>query len=204
MNGSGVVCAPATAERWDDLEVVMDGCSYARKCWCAYWYLPNAAYKAGWGAANMTTLHQRVADGEEPGVIAWLDGVPAGWCAVAPREKHDRLVRSRPFSPLDDTPVWSVTCFVVRKGYRKRGLMRALLQGAIDHARTRGATMLEAYPMDPGEKTGAAELFVGTAAAFRDAGFEEVARPLARRPVMRLRLASRAGSSGAAGTAAPG
>ena len=191
MSGSNaIVCTPVTADRWDDLVAVMEGCSYARKCWCAYWYLPNKDYKAGWGEANAATLRSRVAGGEEPGVIVWVDGVPAGWCAVAPREKHDRLNRSKPFAPLDDTPVWSVTCFVVRKGYRKRGLMRALLQGAIDHAGSQGATVLEAYPMDPGERTGASELFVGTQAAFRDAGVEEVARPLPRRPVMRLNLAA--------------
>lgn len=204
MSGDDIVCAPASAERWDDLAAVMEGCSYARKCWCAYWYLPNKDYRADWGEANAATLKARVAAGEEPGVIAWVEGEPAGWCAVAPRENHDRLNRSRPFAALDATPVWSVTCFVVRKGYRKRGLMRALLGAAIEHARAKGATMLEAYPMEPGEKTGGGELFVGTMAAFADAGFEEVARPLPRRPIMRLNLSAPQRRSGAEGMAASG
>ena len=39
---------PVTPSRWDDLAEVMGSCSYGRKCWCAYWYLPNAEFKAGW------------------------------------------------------------------------------------------------------------------------------------------------------------
>ena len=192
MNAAGIVCAPATAERWGDVVAVMEGCSYGRKCWCAYWYLPNRDYKAGWGPANAATLRARVESGEEPGVIAWVDGVPVGWCAVAPREKHDRLNRSKPFAALDATPVWSVTCFVVRTGYRRRGLMRILLGAAVDHARGKGAVALEAYPTEPGPKAGSADLYFGTAAAFRDAGFSEVARPLPRRPIMRLTLSPQA------------
>lgn len=188
MSGDSIVCGPATAEHWGDVVAVMEGCSYGRKCWCAYWYLPNRDYKAGWGPDNAATLRSRVEGGEEPGVIAWVDGEAAGWCAVAPRENHDRLNRSKPFARLDDTPVWSVVCFVVCKGYRRRGLMRILLGAAVDHARNKGAVALEAYPTEPGPKAGSADLYFGTAAAFRDAGFEEAARPLPRRPIMRLDL----------------
>ena len=54
---------PVTAARWDDLLLVMAGCSVARKCWCAYWYLPNAEFKAGWGEENRATLERLVAEG---------------------------------------------------------------------------------------------------------------------------------------------
>lgn len=201
---AAVACEPATAGRWDDLEAAMRGCSYARKCWCAYWYLPNADYRAGWGEANAGTLRARVAAGEEPGVIAYVEGVPAGWCAVAPREKHDRLLRSRTFVPIDAAPVWSVTCFVVRTGYRRQGLMRTLLEAAVEHAARKGATTIEGYPVEPGEKTAASDLYFGTAAAFLDCGFTEVARPLPRRPVMRRTVRPAPRESAPAGTAGRG
>ncbi len=188
MTVDDVVCRSATPERWPDVEAAMRGCSYARKCWCAYWYLPNRDYKAGWGETNSATLKAKVAAGEEPGVVAYLDDMPAGWCAVAPRERHDRLKRSKPFAPVDGRPVWSITCFVVRTGCRRRGLMRTLLQAAVTHARDRGAALVEAYPVEPGPKTGGADLYFGTANAFRDCGFVEVARRLPTRPIMRREL----------------
>ena len=200
-----VVCRAATARRWGDVEAVFRGCGNARRCWCAYWYLSNRAFKEGWGEANAATLRERVAAGEEPGVIAYVEGEPAGWCAVAPRGKHDRLNRSKHFAPVDDRDVWSIVCFVVRTGYRRHGLMRRLIDAAVAHARRQGAAMVEAYPIEPGPKTGSADLYVGTVAAFADAGFAEVARRLPRRPVMRLeagpsRTARRA--AGRAGRAA--
>jgi GNAT superfamily N-acetyltransferase len=176
---------PVTPGRWDDLERVMSGCSYARKCWCAYWYLSNAAYKAGWGDANRETLERLVKAGAAPGLIAYVDREPAAWVSVAPRRNFDRLNRSRNFAALDDKNVWSVNCFVVAPDFRRQGLMEKLARAAWDFAIARGADGTEAYPLVPGPKTSASDLYLGTEGAFRAAGYIEVARPLPRRPIMR-------------------
>ena len=42
---------------------------------------------------------------------------------------------------------WSATCFVTRKGYRKRGITYALAAATAEFAREQGARALEAYPM---------------------------------------------------------
>lgn len=175
----------ATAERWDDLRAVMATCSYGRKCWCAYWYLPNAEYKAGWGEANRATLERLVKDGAEPGLLAYVDGAPAAWVSVAPRGNFDRLRRSKNFAAIDDRDVWAVNCFVVAREFRGQGLMSALAAAAAEFAIERGADGAEAYPIDPGPKTGANDLYLGTPRAFAAAGYREVARPLPRRPIMR-------------------
>ena len=176
---------PVTPGRWDDLVLVMSGCSYARKCWCAYWYLPNAAYKAGWGNANRATLERLVKEGAEPGLIAYVDGEPGAWVSVAPRRKFDRLNRSKNFAALDDKDVWAVNCFLVAPDFRRHGLMEQLARAAADFAIAKGADGAEAYPLVPGPKTSASDLYLGTARAFRAAGYVEVARPLPRRPIMR-------------------
>ena len=82
---------PVTPERWDDLVTVMGTCSYARKCWCAYWYLPNAEFKVGWGDANRAPLERLVKDGKFPAPvqvgenrIAWFeDEVDAHYARLA-------------------------------------------------------------------------------------------------------------------------
>jgi GNAT superfamily N-acetyltransferase len=176
---------PVTPKRWDDLVEVMGSCSYGRKCWCAYWYLPHAEFKAGWGERNRETLERLVKDGAEPGLLAYVEGQPAGWVSVAPRGNFDRLNRSRNFAPLDDLEVWAVNCFVVAPLFRRQGLMTELAAGAAAFALDHGAEAAEAYPIDPGARSGSGDLYLGTPRAFAAAGYVEVARPLPRRPVMR-------------------
>src|SRR3569623_327465 len=181
----GISIVPVTRERWDDLVTVMGDCSYARKCWCAYWYLPNAEFKAGWGDANRATLEGLVAAGKKPGLLAYVDGMPAGWVSVAPRENFDRLNRSKDFAAIGEAEVRAVNCFVVAKPFRGQGLMTQLADAAAKFAIKQGAAGAEAYPIEPGPKTGAGDLYLGTPKAFAAAGYREVARPLPRRPVMR-------------------
>lgn len=184
MSTPNVVVRPATAERWPDVETVFRDCADARRCWCAYWYLPNRDFKAGWGEGNRSVLRDRVEAGLEPGVLAYAGAAPVGWAGVAPRADFDRLRRSKPLAPVDDSPAWALNCFVVRKAWRRRGLMRPLLRGAVAHALAQGATIVEAYPVDS-DKILSWDLFLGSTAAFREAGFVEVARRLPRRPILR-------------------
>ena len=176
---------PATSERWGDLVAVMQSCSAGRNCWCAYWYLPNADYRAGWGDRNRQTLDRLVKHGEEPGLIAYADDEPAAWVGVAPRGNFDRLNRSKNFAPLDDRDVWAVNCFIVAPKFHRHGLMPKLARAAADFAIGNGAAGAEGYPIVPGPKTSAADLYLGTERAFIEAGYKEVARPLLRRPIMR-------------------
>ncbi|HHY49612.1 MAG TPA: GNAT family N-acetyltransferase [Alphaproteobacteria bacterium] len=182
--------AAATAERLDDLAAVMAESAAAKNCWCAYWYLGNAEYKARWGAANREPLMARIEAGEEPGFLAYSGETPVAWVSVAPRANFARLNRSKTFAPIDDLPVWAVNCFVVAKSHRRQGLMRQLAVYAAEFAFARGAPAVEAYPIEPSEKSGSGDLYVGTVNAFRAAGYVEVARPLPRRPIMR-KLAGR-------------
>jgi hypothetical protein len=179
-----VTIRPATPDRWPDVEAVFRGCADASRCWCAYWYLPNREFKAGWGQGNRHVLHGRVAAGLEPGVLAYAGETPAGWAGIAPRGEFDRLRRSKPLAPVDERPAWALNCFVVTKQFRRQGLMRPLIRGAVAHAVAHGATTIEAYPVDSG-KPSSWDLFLGSPAAFREAGFTEVARRLPRRPILR-------------------
>ena len=177
---------PATAERWDDLVAVMEDCHASKNCWCAYWYRSQADYKAGWGKpSNRKPLEDKVRNGEEPGLVAYVNGEPAGWVSVGPRRSFDRLSRSKNFAPLDDKDVWAVNCFVVAKRFRRQGLMAEMAKAAAAFAIGKGAAGAEAYPREAGQKTGGGDLFVGTPRAMQAAGYREVARPLPARPVMR-------------------
>ncbi len=110
-----------------------------------------------------------------PGVLAYVDGQTVGWCSVAPKSTYRALVNSRTIPHLQDEDAWSVVCFVVRPGFRRRGLMHPLLEGAIGHACAMGATTLEGYPVDPGgERVDQTAGYVGTVPLFEAHGFNRV------------------------------
>ena len=177
---------PVTAERWPDLETLFGPRGACAGCWCMWWRLPRKEFEARKGEGNREALRAIVASDAVPGLLAYVEGVPAGWCAIAPRDHYPGLARSRILSPVDERPVWSVTCFFIARSYRRRGLTVRLLLAAVEHARSRGAQVVEGYPHDAGEgELPPAFAWTGLAAAFRTAGFEEVARRSPKRPIMR-------------------
>ena len=150
------------------------------------WRLPYAQYQAQKGAGNRRTLRKLVKSGGSPGVMAYVDGKPAGWCSIAPREQFAFLSRSRVLRPVDDERVWSVSCFFVARPCRRQDVTLPLLKAAVELARRKGARIVEGYPVDPQQgRLPGAFLWTGVPKTFLRAGFKEVARRSVTRPVMR-------------------
>lgn len=137
-------------------------------------------------------MRQIVRAGATPGLLGYVDGEPVAWVSLGPRADFAALEASRLFRRVDDKPVWSVVCFVVRRDARRQGWMRRLLRAAVDVAAENGATLLEGYPVECGDRrlTGDSG-YTGIASTFRAEGFREVARPRPDRLVMRRSLRRR-------------
>src|SRR5690242_7615801 len=180
----------ATPERWDDVATVMGTRGDPARCWCQWFRGTNAEWKTGTTATRRMALRAQVGSGRPPGVLAYDDGVPAGWCAIAPRAEYPRLARSLIGKATpDEDGLWSVTCFVVPQRFRRQGLSAVLIGGAVDLARRHGAHSIEAYPIDLAVRTpSSSELYHGAFHVFLGAGFAEVARPKPDRPTVRLEL----------------
>lgn len=189
---SRVTYRPATPARWPDLEQLFGERGACGGCWCMVWRLPRQRWLAGKGTGNKRALQRIVAAGRKPGVLAYLGREPIGWCAVAPRSDYVALGRSRVLQPVDDQPVWSVSCLFVAKPYRRRGVSVGLLRAAIDLAARRGARIVEGYPVEPVmSPTPDAFVWTGLPSAFTDAGFREVLRRSRTRPIMRFQIERR-------------
>ncbi len=164
---------PVTPERFDDFADVINPNRRATHCWCLS-HRCTAGEIADLGpdrAAAMRALTER----EPQGVVTYRDGVPVGWCSIGPRAHNTRLSRSKLIRPVDDLPVWSIICVVVRGGHRRQGVTRHLIEGAVEYARSQGAPAVEAYPVDTqGGRMDLTMAFVGTLAMFAAAGFEQV------------------------------
>lgn len=190
-----VRCVPATPERWEDLEALFGPRGACAGCWCMYWRRSARAYEAGKGDENREALRALVGSGEPPGLLAYREDRAVGWCSVGPRAAYPRLENSRILKPVDERPVWSVVCLFVERPQRRRGVSVALLRGAADYAAARGADWLEGYPVEPADgRAPDAFVWTGLAAAYRRAGFEEVARRSPTRPIMRKALRPAAAS----------
>jgi GNAT superfamily N-acetyltransferase len=177
---------PLTAKTWPDLERLFGPRGASGGCWCMWWRLKRSEYNKNKGAGNRRALRQLAAEGVVLGVLAYADKKAVGWCAVAPRADYPVLANSRILSPVDDEPVWSVTCFYMAKEFRRSGLTADVLRAAVEYAAKKGAHIVEGYPMDPRSgDMAAAFAWTGFVSAYRKAGFKEVARRSAGRPVMR-------------------
>lgn len=176
---------PLTPNRFPDMEVVFGERGVARGCFCMYWRRPDGGF--GDKRDNRDRFADRASAGRPPGLIGYLDDNPVGWVQVGPRDEFPTLDRSRLLKRVDDVEAWSINCFVVRTGYRKRGIGAGLLAAAVGFAKDEGAAVIEAYPVD-GRRSSAVDYFTGTLTMFDEHGFVELIRRNDSRPIVRLSL----------------
>src|SRR5437667_2565485 len=157
-------------------------------CWCMWWRLRHRDFRVLQPAERKAELRGWVRSGAEPGLIAYREGIPVGWCAVAPRSEYAGLAASRSLKPVDSAAgVWSVTCYFVARGQRRTGLMAALLGAAESHAKRHGGLIFEGYPVAAERLAGCAG-YTGVVPAYERAGFRVVARPSRALRIMRKTL----------------
>jgi GNAT superfamily N-acetyltransferase len=145
-------------------------------CWCLSWRLSSKENRSLTGTARADKARELCALERAPGVLAFVDGEVAGWAGVAPRSDLHPFANSKKIPHVDDLPVWTLWCLRVRPGFRKQGVTRALIEGAIEYARASGAPAIEGYPVDNGDqRVDLTMAFVGTRAMFERAGFTKAA-----------------------------
>jgi GNAT superfamily N-acetyltransferase len=186
-----IVVAPATGDRWPDVDAMFGGPG-AHHCWCMAYRLSGGDPRSKTFDVRRDHLRELTGQNPPPGMIAYVDGQPVGWLGFGPRPALHRLAHSRTIPAVDDLPVWSIVCFLIRPGFRRRGVARALLDAVVEYARRCRAPGLEAYPVDAdGARVDVAFGYVGFTSMFEAAGFERVLLTdahSARRPRWLMRL----------------
>ncbi len=178
-----------SAQRWEDLERLFGARGASGGCWCMWWRLRRSEYERQKGQGNRAALKDIVDSGEIPGILAYAEGQPVGWCSVAPRERFPVLERSRVLKRIDEEPVWSVVCLFVSKSFRRKGVTVELLKAAVKYVEEHGGKVVEGYPVEPREgQMPDAFAWTGLASSYRKAGFREQLRRSETRPIMRYEI----------------
>lgn len=170
-----ITVKPAT--EFDDVALVL-GPKHPESnvCWCLSWRLSSKENRSLAGTARADRVRELCARDIAPGVLAYRDGEVIGWAGIAPRSELHPFATSRKIPHVDELPVWTLWCIRVRPGYRKQGITRALIDGAVDYARACGAPAVESYPADNGDaRVDTTSAFVGLRRWYEEAGFVKVA-----------------------------
>lgn len=189
-----ITTTPVTSRQWNDVVTV-----FGRRgndstwCWCRrFLAAPDDVLDP---TNNRDALENEISTAvTPPGLLAYVDGVPAGWTRVMPRSSLPGVLANRALNrvlPADPT-AWWVTCFAVDQHHRNSGVATSLLRAAVAHARHNGASAVEGHPVDTAalraDRVSGSALFTGTMHTFKTVGFREIARTYPSRPVMRLDL----------------
>ena len=178
---------PVTLKQWPDMQELFGPNGADSGCWCMWWRQTREEFDRLHGEPNRRRMEALIRGGEVPGILAYHEGRPVGWCSVAPRARFPVLDRSPNLKAVDGQPVWSIVCFFIPRQHRRRGLSGHLIRAAVRYALSNGAPAVEAYPIDPrhsASRPGAA--FTGRLDTFLAAGFREVARRSPLRPILRF------------------
>jgi GNAT superfamily N-acetyltransferase len=181
-----------TRKTWTLFETLMGEKGGCGGCWCMSFRVPRKEFEEKKYDGNKYAMKEIVEAGEPVGLIGTIDGEPIGWVALAPREAYWRIEHSRSLKRIDDKPVWSITCFFVKKEFRRAGVSHILIRGAVEFAEKNGITTLEAYPTIPySEKIPDPFLWTGPLSAFIQNGFTVVQRNGKSRAIVRRDVSHR-------------
>lgn len=184
-----LVFRPLSEDTWKDFEQLFGDRGASGGCWCMLWRTSPGEFKEQKGDGNRRSMQRLAQSKKAPGILAYEGNTPIGWCAIAPREEYPALSRSRVLKPVDNEPVWSVSCFFIDKMHRKKGLSAKLLEAAVDYAKAQGAKIIEGYPVEPGNSNyPPVYAWVGLAKTFKKAKFKECIRRSPTRPIMRRQI----------------
>ena len=184
---SSLKLQPLTVNNWHLFEEVMGEKGGCGGCWCMYFRMPSTEFSKDKYEGHKKRMYDLVKAAKPTGLIATYNKRAVGWIAFAPREDYIRIENSRAFKRIDDKPVWSITCFFIKKEFRKMGLSEQMVKGIVDYARKKKIKTLEAYPAIPySDKVPPPFLWVGILSAFTKNGFEVVQQNGKSRAMVRL------------------
>lgn len=185
MKDPGLSFEILSLKNWNKFEKLFGEKGACGGCWCMYWRISRKEYNLSKGAMNKEHMKGLIADGVTTGMLAIRGKDAIGWCSFGKREDYIGLNKSRILRPVDDKNVWSISCFFIDKKWRNKGISSKLLQAVVEFCNANRIKILEAYPVEPTQRTADVFAWQGISSIFVKNNFVEVARRSATRPIFR-------------------
>ena len=182
----GIRFCPLTPEHWSEFEKLFGEHGADGGCWCMWWRLPEERFEEQTGELNKAAMKELVGSGRAPGFLAYICGEPIAWCSVGPRECYQALHRYWQLNRDEDKNTWSIVCFYVEEKFRRKGLMKILVEKAMQYALSQGAKVIEGYPIEPDKKLTGFAGFTGIVSVYKSLGFTEIDRNSRNEILMRF------------------
>jgi GNAT superfamily N-acetyltransferase len=171
-----IIIKPVDRNNWIDFESLFQSKGGPSYCWCMVWRMTKDELKQNNPACRKEFIKQRVWLNTPIGILGYFKNEAIAWCSIAPKETHQRLGGDENLKNI-----WSITCFYIKKEYRKKGLMKFLIKSAENYAKENGAEYIEAYPV---EENSPSYKFMGFVKTFEEMEFKFVKMAGTRRHVM--------------------
>lgn len=165
---------PLTPETWDAFAGLVERHNgIFGGCWCI-WFHPDCAERGQGYEGNRALKRSLVEQGRAHAALV-MDGERAvAWCQFGTPEELPNIHHRKDYEArLQELPDYRLTCIFVDKAYRRRGLWRIALHGALDLIARAGGGLVEGYPQDlsAGRRVNNSFLYNGTRAMYEEAGF---------------------------------
>ena len=141
-------------------------------CWCNSFH-PRCAEKAQSAEESRLRKQRRVREDRAHAALVFDGSVAVAWCQYGTPDELPNINHRKEYEAgLDKLPDYRITCFFVDRDYRREGVAKVALRGALDLIAQAGGGIVEAYPQDTaGKKVSASFLYNGTRSLFEQAGF---------------------------------
>lgn len=174
---------PLSKRTWADFERLFGThpAPGAYPCWCMHNHRSGSTPKGqgesrnAWIERNRRDKRALVENGRSHGILVYREGEPVGWCQYGRAQELPRIDSNRNYCKAAASAraaSWRITCFVVHRKHRHRGVARAALRAALAAIRKHGGGLVEAYPVT---SSGAYTQYRGTLSMFEKEGFQVVA-----------------------------
>jgi GNAT superfamily N-acetyltransferase len=160
-------------------------------CWCT-WFHPECAERGQSAAGNRAIKKRLVDEGVAHAALVFDGDEAVAWCEYGTPAELPRIYHRKQYeAELDVLPDYRLTCFFVDRRYRRKGVARAALDGALELIAQAGGGVVEGYPHDIGDKKMSASfLYNGTRRMFEEAGFSYIRPKGQSNCVMRRTIAA--------------
>lgn len=179
---------PLSISNFGDFEYLFGEKGACEGCWCMQCRLQADEFKAGRGEANRLAMKKLVESGCTLGIIAYNDNEPIGWCSLGDQKDFSQLPKYHESQIIDDK-TWIIFCLYIRRGWRRKGVKRALLKYLIAYCKTKGAKVLESHQCNSTfSKYPDNFAWTGIEKAYKAVGFVKIDDSINKRPIMRYEL----------------